>query len=105
MTWVLYSLIKGRSGRKPSEFSVATVTVNDEWQVVIDCPNREIFRKLREFFGTPMQVRQHIAKPPNYFSYSWKEVSPGCEQHFREALNRLHQINLVAVLLNDAAKS
>ena len=104
MTWVLYSLIQGRDGRKPSEFSVATITVNEEWKVVIDCPNREIFRKLRDFFGTPIQVRQHIAKPSHYYSYCWQEVEPGCESHFREALNRLHQINMVAVLLDDTGK-
>lgn len=102
MTWVLYSLIKGRDGRKPSEFSVAAVSVNDEWKVIIDCPNREMFRKLRDFFGAPMRVRVHIAKPPGFYSYGWKEVEPGSEQHFREALNRLHQINMVAVMLDDA---
>lgn len=105
MTWVLYSLMQGRDGRKPSAFSAASITVSDEWKVIIDCPNREVFRKLRDFFGSPLKVRTHIAKPPHFYSYSWQEVEPGSEQHFREALNRLHQINMVAVLLDDADKS
>ncbi|MBQ7567927.1 hypothetical protein IJT17_03900 [bacterium] len=104
MTWGLYNLVKGRDGRRPSEFSAATLTVNEEWQAVIDCPNRELFRKLRDFFCSPLRVRVHIAKPPNYYAYRWQELEPGSEKHVREALSRLHQIGMIAVLLSEGDK-
>lgn len=100
MTWVLYSLIKGRNGRQPSAFSVASITVDSDWNIVIDCPNRELFRKLRQYFATPIKVRYHIAKPPQFYSYGWKEIEPGSEEYFREALDRLHHIDLLAISVN-----
>lgn len=99
MTWILYSLYKGRDGRKASEFSVATLTVDEEWKVVVECPNRDLFRKLRQHFASTIKVRFYIAHPPQVYAYGWKELEAGSEEHFREALDRLHNLDLIAVMV------
>ena len=104
MTWAVFSLIKGRDGRKVSQFSVATINVDTEWQAVIDCPNREVRQRLQNHFATNVWVRVPVARSPHYMSYGWKQLEPGQEMHFREKLYRLHWLDLVAVAMEAADK-
>ena len=104
MNYTLYSLVKGREGRHRGECPAASVSVNEEGQIAIDCSNRELKEQLENYFAEPLQRRVPIGAERNIFAYAWQEVSPGGEGYLEEAMARLHRLNLAAVKEEEAGK-
>lgn len=104
MVWVIYPLINTRNGRKRSEFAVATVYQDEENKVVLDCPDREIAKVLKRHFNTVLDVRESCGTTASVLTYQWKEVFPGCQQHFTEALARLHTLGYLPVEQEQASQ-
>lgn len=93
---ILYPLRTTREGRQPGEFPVGTVTWTAAEGVVLECPDRELFATLHRHFSRPLQARRALGSPASVLTHEWVELAPGTEQHFREALARLHRLGVVA---------
>ena len=93
---LVYPLIKTRDGRQQAEFPVGSVSWTPAEGVVLDCPDRDVFRRLHRHFSFPLTVRRARGSPTSVLTHEWEELSPGTEEHFREAVARLHHLGMVA---------
>ncbi|MBI3927563.1 MAG: hypothetical protein HY319_18635 [Armatimonadetes bacterium] len=93
---VLYPLRRTRQGRQRGEFPLGTLCWG-EAGLELDCPDRKLRTQLREFFARPVQVRMPRGALETVLGFAWKPLIPGTEEHYRECLGRLQQIDLVAL--------
>ncbi len=98
MTYSLYPLVKVRNGRKLGEFSLGTLGFNADTGLEIFCPDAGVKRRLDDFFSSPLLVRQPLGSATTVMTYTWKELEPGTEEHFKESLTRLHTLGIMAKL-------
>ncbi len=96
MNMLVYPLLPTRDGRQQAEFPVGTLSFGVAEGVVLDCPDREVFRRLHRHFSFPLTVRRGRGASTSVLSHEWEELSPGTEEHFREAVARLHRLGVVA---------
>lgn len=96
MSRVLYPLRTTREGRQVGEFPVGTVAWSLEEGVVLDCPDRDLFRRLHRHFSGPLLARRGRGSAATVLTHEWQELAPGTEEHFHEALARLHRLGVVA---------
>lgn len=75
---------------------MGTVEWDAENGVVLDVPDRELFRALHGHFSRPLLARRARGSPASVLAHEWVELPPGTEDHFREALARLHTFGVVA---------
>lgn len=95
MQYVIYPLVNGREGRKKGEFPVGTAALEDG-AVSLECPDYAVNRRLEALFCGTLRVRRPLGGPESVLTYGWTELEPGGEEHFLEALARLHQLGFEA---------
>ncbi len=93
---LIYPLLQTRDGRQQAEFPVGSLSWDSSSGVVLDCPDREVFRRLHRHFSFPLTVRRPRGASTSVLAHEWEELSPGTEEHFREAVARLHHLGVVA---------
>lgn len=93
---ILYPLRVTRDGRQAGEFPVGTVTWSAAEGVVLECPDRELFATLHRHFSRPLHARRAQGSPTSVLTHDWVELPPGTEEHYREAVSRLHRLGVVA---------
>lgn len=96
MNRILLPLIATREGRQPGEFPVGTVSWSAAEGVVLECPDRDLFRRLHHHFSSPLPARRARGSVASVLTHEWEELAPGTEEHFREALARLHRLGVVS---------
>ena len=96
MNLLLYPLIATRDGRQLGEFPLGGLAWNGSEGVVLDCPDREVSQRLHRHFLSPLSVRRVLGTPTSVLTHEWRELAPGTEEHFQEALARLHRLGLAA---------
>ncbi|HXE73692.1 MAG TPA: hypothetical protein VNO81_13605 [Candidatus Nitrosotenuis sp.] len=92
---LLYPLRATREGRRAGEFPLATVQWTPQG-VVLECPDHQLAERLRQVFFRPLKARVARVAAGEVQGHRWVELPPGTEEHFREALLRLHRLDLVA---------
>lgn len=93
---ILYPLRPTRDGRQAGEFPVGTLAWSAAEGVVLECPDRELFAALHRHFSRPLPARRAHGTPASAMFHGWVELAPGTEEHFREAVARLHRLGVVA---------
>lgn len=96
MNLLIYPLLKTRDGRRIGEFPVGSLSWEASTGTVLDCPDRELFRLLHRHFSWPIAVRRAQGGLGTVLVHEWEELPPGSEEHFREAVSRLHRLGLLA---------
>lgn len=97
MRWDLYPLVKTKDGRRRGEFPLGTLSLNNDGEINIYCPDAQTATKLRLHFSSPISVRRSLGSQASVVFHSWETISPGDDDYFEEALSRLHWLNLAAV--------
>ncbi|MGI5844341.1 MAG: hypothetical protein ACOX9B_09225 [Candidatus Xenobium sp.] len=100
MNLLIHPLLKTRDGRKTGEFPVGSLSWNAATGTVLDSPDRDLLRLLQRHFSWPIMVRRARGGPASALLHEWEELAPGSEEHFREAVNRLHRLGFVALPLS-----
>jgi hypothetical protein len=96
---LIHPLLKTRDGRKIGEFPVGSLSWDAATGTVLDSPDRDLLRLLQRHFLWPIMVRRARGGPASALLHEWEELAPGSEEHFREAVNRLHRLGFVALPL------
>jgi hypothetical protein len=89
---MLYGFKRSSKGRKRSEFPLGTL----EWhgKLVLNVRDRSLRERLKTFFEQPIWVPVPLGDEDRLMGHSWDCLEPGDEEHFFEAVKRLHREDL-----------
>ena len=89
---MLYGFRRTSAGRKRSEFPLGTI----DWDgsLVMNVRDRHLRDRLKEYFEKPLWVPVPLGDQDRLMGHSWERLEPGDEEHFFEALKRLHREDL-----------
>lgn len=92
----LYAYKRTSKGRQKSEFPLGRI----EWdgRLVLSVRDRQLRESLKEYFQKPVWVPIPLGDEDNLMGHSWECLEAGDEEHFFEALKRLHQRDLYVSL-------
>lgn len=88
----LYGYRRTSKGRQRSEFPLGSV----DWDegLVMDIRDRQLRQSLTEYFQQPVWVPLPLGDGDQLMGHTWECLEAGDEEHFFEALKRLHQRDL-----------
>ncbi|MFA7480368.1 MAG: hypothetical protein WC314_07675 [Vulcanimicrobiota bacterium] len=89
---MLYGYIRTSQGRKRSEFPLGTLEWRDK--VILNIRDRSLRDKLNTYFQEPLWVPLPLGDSDALMGHTWDRLEPGDEEHFMEALKRLHRLDL-----------
>lgn len=92
----LYPLKRTSKGRKQGEFPLGSVDWEDGLK--LDVRDRQLRESLREYFQQPVWVPLPMGDEDELMGHTWECLDPGDEEHFFEAVRRLHRRDLVVDL-------
>lgn len=86
---MIYGYKRTAKGRARSEFPLGSV----EWKgsLVLQVRDRALRESLKEYFTEPLWVPIPLGDENRLMGHTWEELSPGTEEHFLEAVKRLHR--------------
>lgn len=93
---MLYAYKRTSKGRQRSEFPLGSV----EWkgELVINVRDRTLRESLRAYFEEALWVPIPLGDENRVMGHTWEQLVPGDEEHFFEAVKRLHRRDMVADL-------
>lgn len=89
---ILYGYKRTSKGRKRSEFPIGNI----DWdgKLVLEVRDRALRESLKEYFQEPIWVPLPLGDAENFMGHTWECLRPGDEEHFLEAVKRLHRRDL-----------
>jgi hypothetical protein len=93
---MLFSYKKSSKGRQRGEFPLGQI--DWEGKPVVTVRDRTLREQLREYFQQPIWVPIPLGDEDNVMGHTWECLQPGDEEHFLEAVKRLHQKDMVVDL-------
>lgn len=85
---MLYGYKRTSKGRVRSEFPLGSIEWNG--QPVVNVRDRNLRDNLRNYFTVPLWVPVPLGDEHMMMGHTWEELKPGTEEHFLEAVKRLH---------------
>ena len=89
---MIYGYKRTSSGRKKSQFPLGSVSWDGK--LVLDVRDRTLRENLRSFFAEPLWVPVPLGDECTLMGHTWEELPSGTEEHFWEAVKRLHHREL-----------
>jgi hypothetical protein len=89
---MIYSYKSTSSGRKRSQYPLGSISWNEN--LVLEIRDRSLRQRLREFFQQPLWIPVPLGDDNTLMGHTWEELAPGTEEHFWEAVKRLHHHEL-----------
>ena len=89
MQYSIFPLVSTRTGRKSGEFPLGSVSFSEEG-LKVDLPDATIQRRVETLFTSPLRIRRALGEINVALTYTWEDLEPGTEEHFQEAVARLH---------------
>lgn len=89
----LYPFKRTSKGRKRGEFPLGSVDWDDGLK--IDVRDRTLRESLREYFAQPIWVPLPMGDEDELMGHTWECIEAGDEEHFFEAVRRLHRRDLI----------
>lgn len=89
---MIYGFKRSSKGRKRSEFPLGSL----EWdgKLVLNVRDRSLRERLLQFFEKPIWVPVPLGDEDRLMGHAWDCLEPGDEEHFFEAVKRLHSQDL-----------
>lgn len=91
MQYSIFPLVSTRTGRKLGEFPLGSVSFNEDG-LKVDLPDAAVQRRVEALFTNPLRIRRAAGEINMALTYTWEELEPGSEEHFQEAVARLHHL-------------
>lgn len=91
---MLYTYKRTSKGRVKSEFPLGSI----DWdgKLVLTIRDRTLRENLRNYFEEPIWVPIPLGDEDQIMGHTWECLQPGDEEHFLEAVKRLHRRDLYA---------
>lgn len=93
---MLYGFKRTAKGRVRGEFPLGSVEWNGE--LVLKVRDRQLRESLKAYFSEPIWVPLPLGDESRLMGHTWEELPSGTEEHFLEALKRLHRREIFADL-------
>jgi len=93
---ILYPLKKSSKGRERGEFPLGQVDWDGD--LVLEVRDRSLRDKLKSYFQEPIWVPVPLGDEDQIMGHTWECLEPGGEEHFFEAVKRLHQMDMIVDL-------
>ena len=89
---MIYGYKRSAKGRKRSEFPLGSL----EWdgKLILNVRDRTLREKLKSYFEQPLWVPTPLGDSDSLMGHTWDKLEPGDEEHFFEAVKRLHREEL-----------
>lgn len=89
---ILYGYKRTSKGRKRSEFPVGSI----DWdgKLVLQVRDRTLRESIRDYFKEPIWVPLPLGDEDMIMGHTWECLQAGDEEHFLEAVKRLHKKDL-----------
>ena len=89
---MIYGYKRSPKGRKRSEFPLGSLEWDDK--LILNVRGRTLREKLKTYFEQPLWVPIPLGDSDNLMGHTWDKLEPGDEEHFLEAVKRLHREEL-----------
>jgi hypothetical protein len=86
---MLYGYKRTSKGRQRSEFPLGRI--DWEGKLVLQVRDRTLRENLRKYFEEPIWVPVPLGDEDGFMGHTWECLKPGDEEHFLEAVKRLHR--------------
>ena len=92
---MLYPYKQTSKGRKRGEFPIGSISWDDGLKIEIR--DRSMRESLKEYFAKEVWVPLPMGDEDCLMGHTWECLEAGDEDHFYEAVRRLHQKDLIAI--------
>ncbi len=100
--FLILPVLNSKEGRKFSEFHLGTLRfVEATGEVEIDIPDPKKDKAVRAHFGRAFGVRYFSGSGDQILTHRRAVLEPGTMEHFEEAVRRLLDLGMVAVVSPD----
>ena len=85
---MLYGYKRSSSGRQRSEFPLGSL--DWEGRLVLNIRDRSLRENLKSYFQEPVWIPVPLGDENSVMGHAWERLEAGDEEHFYEAVKRLH---------------